>query len=124
MNDSSYARSKKCAGCCEFNLVVSGEFYGRGTGREAIKIEMSIAVELGYTTMINDYVTSNDRMRLLLRRMFGRKVVTIGYLPRGMYTTGVGWDDQVISFLNLEDTLPFTELAEQSRMRRVHTSKI
>jgi len=123
VNDSSYVRSKKC-GCCEFNLVVSPESYGHGIGREVMTIEMSIAVELGYTAMINDYVTSSERLRLLLRRMFGRKLVTIGCLSRGMYTTDVGWDDQVISFLSLEDTSPFTELAEQSRMRRVHTSKI
>ena len=119
VSDSWYVRSRKSC-CCESNLVVSPEFQGRGIGREMIDIEMAIGVELGYTTMINDYSASNQRMRLVLRRMFGRKLVIIGCIPRGVYTTGIGWDDQVICFQNVEDVRPFTEIAEHSRMRRVH----
>jgi len=124
VNDSWYVRSKKSR-CCESNLVISPEFQGRGIGREMISLELSIEVELGYSSMINDYSASNDRMRLILRRLFGRRLVIIGCLPRGLYTTGVGWDDQIITFQKLDDIRPFTEIAEHSRMRiRVHTSKI
>jgi len=122
VSDSWYVRSKKSR-CCESNLVISPEFQGRGIGRELISIENSIQVELGYTSMINDYSASNERMRLLTQRLSGR-TITIGYLPRGLYTAGVGWDDQVIAFKNLQDTRPFTEIAEHARMRAVYTSKI
>ena len=123
VGDSWYVRSRKSR-CCESNAVISPEFQGRGIGREIIGIETSIAVELGYKTMINDYSASNERMRLLLRRLYGRRIVVIGCLSRGLYTAGVGWDDQIISFQILEDTRPFTEIAEYSRMRRALTSKI
>jgi len=121
VGDSWYVRSPKSR-CCESNVVVSPEFQGRGFGREMIHIEMAIGRELGYTTMINDRSASNERMRHVLRRMFGSKLVVIGCLPRGVYTAGVGWDDQVISFQNVEDIRPFTEIAEHSRMRRVRSN--
>ena len=121
MGDSWYVRSPKSR-CCESNLVVTPEFQGRGFGRDMIEVEMAIGRELGYTTMINDHSASNGRMRHVLWRMFGRKLVVIGCLPRGVYTAGVGWDDQVISRQNVEDIRPFTEIAERSRMRRVRSN--
>ena len=121
--DSWYVRSQQSR-CCESNLAISPEFQGRGIGREIINVEMSIEVELGYTSTINDYSASNRRMRHLLRCMHGRQIVVVGCLPRSLYTAGVGWDDQIIIFQNFPDTRPFTEIAEYSRMRRVSTSKI
>jgi len=123
IDDSWYVRSKKCR-CCEGNLVVSPEFQGRGIGREMVDMEMSIEAELGYRTMVNDYASSNERMRRLLRRVYGRQLVVIGCLPRGLYTAGVGWDDQIITFENIQHSRTFTEIAEYSRMRRVHTAKL
>jgi len=123
VGDSWYVRSKMSR-CCEANIVISPEFQGRGIGREMISAETSIAVELGYTTSINDYSASNERMRLVLRRLYGSQLVVIGCLSRGLYTAGVGWDDQLITLQHLRDHRPFTEIAEYSRVRRVFISKI
>ena len=123
VNDSWYVRSRK-SGCCEASLVISPEFQGTGIGREMISLEMSIQVELGYTRTINDFSASNERMRRLVRRLHGRRSVVIGCLPRGMYTAGVGWDDQVIVFQHLHDIRPFTEIAEHNRIYGVRSTKL
>jgi len=120
VGDSWYVRSRKSR-CCDANLVISPEYQRRGIGREMVSVELSIMLELGYTTMINDYSASNERMRLLLRRLHGRRLVIIGCLPRGLYTAGVGWDDQVITLQTLQGVRPFTEVADNNR---TFTSKV
>jgi len=123
VGESWYVRSPSSR-CCESNLVISPEFQGRGIGRELVRMELSLAAELGYTTMINDYSASNGRMRALLRRLHGRDQITIGCLPRGLYTAGVGWDDQIILFMNIHDSRRFTEIAERSRTRAIRSAKL
>jgi len=55
---------------------LSPEFQGRGLGPEMMQLEKSIEAQLGYTTMINDHSASNERMKRLLRRVYGRQMVS------------------------------------------------
>ena len=120
---SWYVRSRKSR-CCEGSLVVTPEFQGRGVGREMVRVETSIETQLGYTTMINDHAASNERMRRLIRRLYGRRSVVVGCLPRGLYTAGVGWDDQIITYLDIQHCPTFSEIAEHSRAPHCSVSKL
>jgi len=125
IGNSWYVRSAKSR-CCESNLVISPEYQGRGLGRELINVEQSIEIELDFTSMINDYSASNERMRRLLRRIYGSQLTVIGCLQRGLYTAEFGWDDQIITYrpISSRDIRTFTEIAECSRMREVIASKL
>src|SRR6218665_317704 len=109
----------------ESSLFIRKEFRGRELAPEAIWIEIALMKQLGFKWLLNDALASNQRMLTSIQRSRVENPLvwqTVGVIPDGCYTEGYGWDDQVITWFDLQSQphiKNFTELADQTLSRTI-----
>ena len=87
-------------------------------------IASAVAKELGYKTILNDYLSNNVRSE----RAAANISRAVGSIPRAAYLVGAGWQNQVIVYNDLQgnDSIPsFTQLIKNNEnARQKNTSKL
>ena len=59
--------------------------------------------KLGFKRIVNDFLESNVNVRGAIDGTFGfMKDLTVGLIPRAAYMPSVGWQGQVIRYIDLE----------------------
>ena len=124
IGDSWFVRNSQSK-VSESSIVVSEAYQGRGFGKELIWIEMALQKELGYVASINDFLASNARMRSVIGGVMAGKYAVLGQIPKGSYTEGAGWDDQIIQMFDFEtlEVDSFTEMIKKNHSKYPDTKK-
>ena len=124
VGDSWFVRNSQSK-VSESSIVVSDAYQGRGLGKELVWIELALQKELGYVASINDFLASNGRMRSVIGRVMAGKYAVLGQIPKGSYTEGVGWDDQIVQMYDFEtlEVDSFTKMIKKNHSKYPNTQR-
>jgi hypothetical protein len=86
-------------------------------GKDVVEIGNGIMKELGYRAICNSHFTNNIRSGKLSHT---QKMSILGVVPRLCYLSGVGWQDMVLTYMELTDdsVKTFSQLLEDNRRLR------
>lgn len=100
-------------------FMLAPEYRGRGLAAELVRLMSGVARELGYKTAVGNMFVSNVRMKAATRRGSDGGMVVVGVLPSAGYLEGVGWEDVLITYENIERMPRFTSMIEENQKVRV-----